>query len=91
MKSIIRMCICCRKKIVRLELLRLQFKDNDLIIFKNSGRSFYICFNCIKGISAINEIQQKSLEIKIKNLLSKEAKNKKNYIFQLKEIVEHVG
>jgi predicted RNA-binding protein YlxR (DUF448 family) len=46
-KKPIRMCISCRKRVIQNELLRLQCRDSQIEVFEGSGRSFYICQNCI--------------------------------------------
>jgi len=43
----IRMCISCRERDSQNRLTRFQYIDNSLDIFKGSGRSFYICKNCL--------------------------------------------
>ena len=44
----IRMCATCRQRLAQNELLRLQCVDGSLQQFVGSGRSFYICKNCIE-------------------------------------------
>ncbi len=44
----IRMCATCRQRLAQNELLRLQCVDGSLQHFVGSGRSFYICKNCIE-------------------------------------------
>ena len=43
----LRMCISCRKREAQEKLLRLQCVDGSIEVFKGSGRSFYLCQNCI--------------------------------------------
>ena len=43
----LRMCISCRVRYTQNELLRLQCISGDLDIFKGTGRSFYLCENCL--------------------------------------------
>ncbi len=43
-----RMCIGCRGKYPQKDLYRFQEKDGKLIDYTKSGRSFYICKQCIK-------------------------------------------
>ena len=44
----IRMCVSCRKREIQLDMFRLQCVDGVLIAYKNIGRSFYICKNCVE-------------------------------------------
>ncbi len=46
MSNPIRMCIVCRKRILKSSLLRLQYRDSKLQVFQGSGRSFYVCEQC---------------------------------------------
>ncbi len=46
-KQPLRMCISCRDRQAQEKLLRLQCIDSSIEVFKGSGRSFYICQNCI--------------------------------------------
>ncbi|EHP30700.1 protein containing DUF448 [Sulfurimonas gotlandica GD1] len=43
----IRMCVSCRERDTQDNLLRLQCIDGSIEIFKDIGRSFYLCENCI--------------------------------------------
>lgn len=43
----LRMCVSCRIRDTQNKLLRLQCIDASLEIFKGSGRSFYICNDCL--------------------------------------------
>ncbi len=45
----IRMCISCRKRESRQELIRLQKDHSNLIRYSGMGRSFYLCTECIEG------------------------------------------
>jgi predicted RNA-binding protein YlxR (DUF448 family) len=58
-KEPIRMCIGCRERFLRKELLRLQCKNGQLIEFSGVGRSFYICKNCITSKKVINYVSKK--------------------------------
>ncbi len=81
----IRMCVVCRKRFEKTNLLRLMCKDKKLVPFDGNGRSFYICQSCI-DLAFKNEKDLKKLE----KTLYRECKNKDEYIVQLKEIVTHV-
>ncbi len=54
-----RMCIGCRGKYPQKYLYRFQEKDGKLVGYTKSGRSFYICNQCIS--------QEKKRLIKILN------------------------
>lgn len=84
------MCISCRQRLGKSELLRLQCKNKKLVPFNGDGRSFYICHECIRNGVQNQTDQTKSLEKKIKNSLKRECKNTEDYMFQLKEILTNV-
>jgi len=42
------MCVACRERFEQKSLLRLQCKDHQLGLYSGSGRSFYLCWNCIE-------------------------------------------
>lgn len=88
----VRMCIVCRQRFGKTELLRLQCKNKKLVQFCGDGRSFYICYGCIDTGLKNNETQSKNnvFEKKIEKALFRECKNKDEYIFQLKEILTDV-
>ena len=67
----IRMCIVCRKRDKQHNLNRLQCVDNKLITFSGSGRSFYVCKDCINTKKFINLLSKKCNKSKedIKNLI----------------------
>ena len=58
----IRMCIVCRKRFFQKELIRLHFikETKEIVEFKGSGRSFYICKKCLK--------EDKIIKVLTKNL-----------------------
>ncbi len=86
----IRMCITCRQRLGKSELLRLQCKNKKLVLFNGDGRSFYICHECIEVGLLSQTDQTKRLEKKIKSSLCRECKNTEDYMFQLKEILTDV-
>jgi len=45
----IRMCVSCRKKDVQSSLNRFQCIDGDIVAFSKSGRSFYLCNDCLNN------------------------------------------
>ncbi|MCK5110010.1 MAG: DUF448 domain-containing protein [Arcobacteraceae bacterium] len=77
LKKPIRTCISCREKFEQTTLVRLQCIDKNLKPFSGSGRSFYLCNDCLKN--------QKRCE----KALYRQCRNKDNYFEQLKEIVEN--
>ena len=83
LKKPLRMCIVCRGRFEKENLLQLQCKDKKLVSFTGNGRSFYLCEACLDENS---ESGRKKLE----KSLFKECKNKDEYIVQLKEILTHV-
>ncbi|MCP4971462.1 MAG: DUF448 domain-containing protein [Arcobacter sp.] len=88
LKKPIRTCINCRCKNEQNVMLRLRCEDKKLVLFKNNGRSFYICNDCI---SIIKESQNNQKDYKkLEKTLFRECKNKDDYIGQLKEILTHV-
>jgi len=42
-----RMCLSCRERSSQNALLRLQCIDGSIERFSGSGRSFYLCKNCL--------------------------------------------
>ncbi|HOI83574.1 MAG TPA: DUF448 domain-containing protein [Campylobacterales bacterium] len=43
----VRMCIVCRNRFLQGELKRLQYIDGNIKEFTKSGRSFYLCTECL--------------------------------------------
>jgi predicted RNA-binding protein YlxR (DUF448 family) len=43
----IRMCIACRDRYPQKTLLRLQQIQREIVTYRGSGRSFYVCKVCI--------------------------------------------
>ena len=67
------MCVVCRTRIDREEMLRMQCKKQDILTFCGIGRSFYICKNCIndKKLDKILQRICKTDKNKSKLLVSK--------------------
>ena len=42
-----RMCVSCRERMAQNELLRLQCIEGSINKFQKSGRSFYLCNDCL--------------------------------------------
>jgi len=51
----VRMCIVCRKRFLQHELKRFQYIDGGLKEFTKSGRSFYLCGDCISSKQLIKK------------------------------------
>jgi predicted RNA-binding protein YlxR (DUF448 family) len=67
----IRMCIACRNRFYKENLIRLQCAEGEIHCYKNSGRSFYLCDNCLdtnKSIKALSKKCKKSKDTIIKQL-----------------------
>lgn len=54
----IRMCVVCRKRDFQFNLIRLQCENKKLIYFKGSGRSFYVCKECINNKKFVKYISK---------------------------------
>jgi len=69
------MCILCRKRFYQYELIRLQCKNGYLVKFEGSGRSFYLCKECIndkklsKKIAYLCKISKEKAKEQIESLL----------------------
>ncbi len=73
----LRTCVGCRTKTVQRELLRLQCLDGELTAFSGSGRSFYLCQNCLED------------EKKLAKALMRQCRSsqKEKFMNKLKEII----
>ena len=74
LKRPIRTCISCKERFEQSLLLRLQCIDKKIIPFSGTGRSFYLCNECLKDTNRV-----------LKSIY-KQCKNKADYKTQLKEI-----
>lgn len=83
LKKPLRMCIVCRTRLTKVDLVRLKCENKKLVSYNGYGRSFYICNKCLDENLPDNT---KRLE----KALFRECKNKDEYIVQLKEILTHV-
>lgn len=43
------MCVACRERFEQKSLLRLQCKEQRLSSYSGSGRSFYLCTECVEN------------------------------------------
>jgi len=69
------MCVACRNRFFQDELIRLQCIDNNLSLFKGTGRSFYVCDNCInskKFLKFVSKMCNLDIE-KVKKILKEYA------------------
>jgi len=64
----IRMCVNCRVRFFQKDLIRLQKIESEVVAYKGSGRSFYICKEClesskflIKKVCGILKVKEESL------------------------------
>jgi len=55
----IRMCIVCKKRIYQEDLIRMQCKNGKITQFEGSGRSFYVCYDCIDSSKLIKMLAYK--------------------------------
>ncbi len=83
LKKPLRMCILCRSRLEKDNLLRLRCENKKLVPYNGYGRSFYICYKCLDENLEGNTKR-------IERALCKECKNKDEYIVQLKEILTYV-
>ncbi len=64
-----RMCIVCKKRDLQDRLIRLQCIGKEIVKYRQTGRSFYICKKCTKDnhkvlLKAINhKCKKKFIEI----------------------------
>jgi predicted RNA-binding protein YlxR (DUF448 family) len=75
-----RMCISCRSRNLQSSMVRLQYIDSEIVPYSFSGRSFYICLECIVDEKRLH----KALSRHCRTNISKEQMSK------LKEIVANV-
>jgi len=61
------MCVVCRERLSQSEMLRLQCQEKEIIKFSGTGRSFYICKNCINSKKLDKIIQRICKTDKITN------------------------
>lgn len=76
-KKPIRTCINCRSRFFQEELLRLQCIEKKLTLFTKSGRSFYLCKECLTDKN------------KLEKVFYRQCKNKDDYRGQLEEILRN--
>ena len=65
-----RICIVCRKKLPKKELLRFCVKDNQIVLDKTQkegGRGAYFCSECISKIKNLKVRRKLFYALRIKN------------------------
>jgi predicted RNA-binding protein YlxR (DUF448 family) len=75
-----RMCISCRVRNIQSSMIRLQYTDSEIVPYGFSGRSFYICLECVADEKKLH----KALSRQCRTNISKEQ------MCKLKEIVANV-
>jgi len=75
-----RMCVACRGRFEQKMLLRLQCEQQLLRSYNGSGRSFYLCFECIENEKKVTRALARACKRGDMNYLST----------QLKEIITDV-
>lgn len=73
----IRMCIACRSRFPQKELIRLKQKGENIVLYDNMGRSFYLCKECCTN------------EKKIKGLIKRFRQEEERFVKLLKELIEN--
>jgi len=73
----IRMCVSCRNRDAQSTMLRLQCINGELNKFIGSGRSFYLCKNCLEEDKKISKTLMRQCR----------SKEKDKYMSKLKEII----
>lgn len=70
------MCVFCRIRSRQTEMIRLQCNfQKELVLFTGSGRSFYLCHNCINEKNIVKKVER----------YCKSKENIKEMIYQIKE------
>jgi predicted RNA-binding protein YlxR (DUF448 family) len=59
----IRMCVICRKRSQKSELIRFWCIDGELLFYSKSGRSSYICTICKGSLSSKKKLNKKYINI----------------------------
>ena len=73
------MCIACRSRSPQHTLIRLKQEGNDVVAYSGSGRSFYLCGNCVKK------------EKKIKGLVKRFKLDEERFVKLLIEVTQQVN
>ena len=62
---IIRMCVVCRERLLQKDMLRFQCKNREVIPFLGTGRSFYICKECLESKNLAKNLAKISSKFQI--------------------------
>ena len=73
------MCIACRSRHPQHTLIRLKQEGNDVIAYNGSGRSFYLCGDCIKK------------EKRVKGLAKRFKVDEERFVKLLMEVAQQVS
>jgi len=65
----IRMCVNCRKRYFQKDLIRLQKVKSEVVAYNGSGRSFYICKECLESSKFLTKKVCGMLKVKEESLL----------------------
>ncbi|RDU72779.1 DUF448 domain-containing protein [Helicobacter aurati] len=52
------MCIACKNRLLQWKLIRFKAKESKLVPYNGSGRSFYICNECLTKPKTIHHIKR---------------------------------
>jgi len=72
----IRMCISCREKFLRTDLIRLQVEDENIILHSGVKRSFYLCKTCASnqkkqiGLAKRFKVKETNVQELLKEILN---------------------
>lgn len=73
----IRMCIVCRNRYPQNTLIRLRQEGNNVLVYDGTGRSFYLCNDCVKN------------EKKVKGLVKRFKQDAEHFTKLLKELMNN--
>jgi len=73
----IRMCITCRSRYPQNTMIRLILSGKEVVLFNGSGRSFYLCDDCVRN------------EKKVKGLVKRFKQEKERFTKLLKELMNN--
>ncbi len=74
-----RMCIACRSRHPQNTLIRLRQDGKDIVAFDGTGRSFYLCVECVNN------------EKKVKGLVKRFKQDEEQFITFLRGLTTVVG
>jgi len=64
----IRMCIICKSRLPKQDLIRFWFIDGAIVFSNSSGRSCYICTKCKAQKSSEKKLKKKYANIDFKEM-----------------------